>query len=101
MGKRLSYVEKIKESVAEIKKIEKRQTDSILRDRVKFIRFLKHGEAKTQKEASDLIGVRERQGQLKWRLYKDEGLLGMINPIYKGGRHTKLKEGELEELKRI
>ena len=100
MGKRLSYQETIKEIIEELSKIEKRQTDSMLRDRVRFIRLLKKGAAKTQKAASELIGISQRQGQRNWRLYKEQGLKGLIKPPQTGGGQTKLKESEFEELKK-
>jgi len=100
MGKRLSYQEIIKESREELMKIEKRQTDSTLRDRVRFIRVLKNGSAKTQKEASSYIGLSERQGQRNWRVYKDQGLKGLIKPPATGGGQSKLTDTEFEELKK-
>lgn len=100
MGARISYQETIKESTSELRKLEKLQTDSVLRDRVRFIHVLKKGAAKTQKEAAAQIGVGQRQGQRNWRLYKEQGLKGLIKPPQKGGGQTKLKESEFEELEK-
>ena len=100
MGKRLSYQKKIKESESHLKKIERSQTNSVLRDRVRFLRLLKMGSAKTQKEASQQIGISERQGQRNWHLYTQQGIAGMIKPPRKGSGQTKLKESEFEELKK-
>ena len=74
MGRRLSYQEKNQENEVELKKIEKRQTESVLRDRVRYLRLLKSGLSKTQKESSEQIGISERQGQRNWRMYKEQGL---------------------------
>lgn len=100
MGKRLSYSEAIKEKVETLKKEERCQTDSLLRDRVRFIRLLKEGSALTQKEASEQIGISERQGQRNWRQYKEQGLEGLIQAPQTGGGQSKLKESEFEELKK-
>ena len=100
MGRRLSYQEEIKESPAELKEIEKRQTDSILRDRVRFLRVLKNGEVLTQKEAARRIGLSERQGQRNWRMYREKGLEGLTERPKTGGGQTKLEEAEFEELKK-
>ena len=98
MGKRLDYSKLIKESVSELLKLERRQREVLFRDRIGYLRVLKSGEVKTQKEASDLIGISARQGQRNWRLYRQEGLLGMLRPIERPGAPTKLKEEEYEEL---
>ena len=98
MGTRLDYSTLIKEAVSELQKLERRQTEVLFRDRIRYLRVLKSGEAKTQKEASDLIGISGRQGQRNWRLYREEGLLGMLRPIERPGAPTKLKEEEYEEL---
>jgi len=51
MGRTLSYSKKIKENTTALKKLEKAQKEILFRERVRFIRVLKTGEAKTQKEA--------------------------------------------------
>ncbi len=98
MGKRLNYSVLIKESLTELQKLEKSQSDALFRDRVRYIRLLKSGEVKTQKEASNLIGISSRQGQRNWRLYKEQGLAGMLRPLERNGAPTKLREEQYEEL---
>jgi len=61
---------------------------------------LKTGEAKTQKEASELIGVSQRQGQRNWSLYQKKGMKGLLKPLNKGGGQAKLEDSDLEELKK-
>ena len=100
MGKRLIYQKAIKETTSRLKKIEKEQRESTLRDRVRFLRLLKSGEVKTQKEASEKIGISERQGQRNWEKYKKLGLSGLITPWNKGGGQRKLEEEKYEELKK-
>lgn len=99
MGRSLSYVKKIKESVSTLKQLEKSQKEILFRDRVRFIRLLKSGAAKTQRAASEEIGVSERQGQRNWSLYQKKGMKGLLQPLSKGGRHSKLEEDQLEKLK--
>ena len=98
MGKRLDYSELIKEPVSDLQKLERRQSEVLFRDRIRYLRVLKSGEAKTQKEASELVGISERQGQRHWQLYRQGGLLGILRPIPRPGAPTKLKEKEFEEL---
>ena len=80
MGRRLSYPEEIKESVEELRQIEKRQKKALFRDRVRYIRLLKSGEAQSQKAASSCIGGKVRQGQRNWRMYREGGMEGLLRP---------------------
>lgn len=100
MGRSLSYNKQIKETIKTLKDLEKVQKELLYRDRVRYIRVLKTGEAKTQKEASALIGVSERQGQRNWSLYQKKGLKGLLAVLNKGGGQSKLGVKELEELKK-
>lgn len=52
-------------------------TLALVRDRVRFIRLLKSGEAFTQSTAGQVIGLCERQSQRLWRIYQQEGLAGL------------------------
>jgi transposase len=52
---------------------EKKCILAIVRDRVRFIRLLKSGEAKTK-----AISLSERQAQWLWRVYQQEGLSGLL-----------------------
>ena len=99
MGKPLSYDKKIKENVSSLKRLEKSQKEILFRDRVRFIRLLKSGVAKTQRAASEAIGISERQGQRNWSLYQKKGMKGLLQPLNKGGGQAKLEETQLEKLK--
>ena len=98
MGKRLEYSTEIKESVEDLQKLEEGQSLVLFRDRLRYIRLLKSGEVKTQKEASESIGISERQGQRNWRLYRQEGLIGLLRKPERPGAPTKLTAKEFEEL---
>jgi transposase len=80
----MNYGEQIKEAITELQQVEKGQSKSKLKDRVRFIRYLKEGTAKTQAQAGLLIGLQERQSQNLWRIYKQEGLQAMLTYRYQG-----------------
>ena len=100
MGKRLNYAEQIKESVEELHQLEKRQSEALFRDRIRYIRLLKSGVVRTQKAASESIGLSPRQGQRNWRLYREQGIQGLLRPIEHLGAPTKLKPAEFDELEK-
>jgi transposase len=80
----INYKEVIKESIEELWSIEKKQTNARLRDRIRFIRLLKEGTVTTQVEAGAIIGLKRRQSQKLWKLYKQEGLSFLLKTGYKG-----------------
>lgn len=81
-----NYEETIKESVAELLVMEKEQKQARLRDRVRFVRYLKEGQAKTQPEAGAMIGLQRRQSQQIWQQYASQGLQGLVSTGYQGGQ---------------
>jgi transposase len=80
----INYQEAITESVEELLAIEKQQKQARLRDRVRFIRYLKEGRASSQPQAGELIGLKRRSSQLLWQHYKQEGLYSLTISGYKG-----------------
>ncbi len=98
MGIRLDYTELIKEPASELLKLERRQSEALFRDRIRYLRVLKSGEVKTQRAASNMIGISDRQGQRNWRLYREKGLLGVLGPLKRPGAPRKLKAEEYAEL---
>lgn len=80
----MKYAELIKEDLAELQQLEKQQHKSKLKDRVRFIRYLKEGTAKTQAQAGKLIGLQERQSQNLWHLYRHKGLKELLIYRYEG-----------------
>ncbi len=83
--RKINYQEKIKESVAELVILEKAQKQARQRDRVRFVRYLKAGQAKTQPQAGAMIGLQRRQSQQLWQQYARQGLQGLVFTGYKGG----------------
>jgi transposase len=75
---RLSYREVIKESMEQLQEAEKSAKQSYVKDRVRFIRYLKEGTAKSQSQAGSLIGLKSRQSQNLWKLYQQKGMEGLL-----------------------
>ncbi|WP_187270236.1 helix-turn-helix domain-containing protein [Pontibacter qinzhouensis] len=78
------YQEFIKEGVDELLGLEKEQKQARIRDRVRFIRLLKEGTARTQQQAGALVGLKLRQSQLLWKQYRSQGLSSLLENHYKG-----------------
>jgi transposase len=75
---RLSYQEAIKENVEKLQEAEKGAKQSYVKDRIRFIRYLKEGTAKSQAQAGNLIGLKSRQSQNLWKLYQQKGIAGLL-----------------------
>ena len=73
----MKYASKRQKSIDYLLEQERKSTLALIRDRVRFIRLLKSGEAKTQSAAGQVIGICERQSQRLWRTYQQEGLSGL------------------------
>lgn len=80
MPKILNYSDLIQESEEELLLLEKAQQKSYLRDRLRFLRFLKTGIVKTQEEAASLISLSFRQGKNLWSKYKEQGITYFSQP---------------------
>lgn len=99
MGKSLNYPSLIKESAETLESLLKSQSESLQRDRLRYLLVLKRGDCKTQGCASAHINVSTRQGQRNWSLYMKKGLKGLLDvPV--GGAPCKLEESEQLELKK-
>lgn len=94
-----NYVEFISESEADLFTIEHKQKLATARDRVRFIRFLKSRQARSQVQAGELIGLSPRQSQRLWQMYCQKGLAGLIGANHGGQYKGKLSHLQLEELK--
>ena len=80
----MNYGELIKASLVELQELEKQQSKLMLKDRIRFIRYLKEGIAQSQAQAGKLIGLQERQSQNLWHLYKQHGLQALLTYRYRG-----------------
>lgn len=81
----MNYQVVITQSGDYLLRLERQTKDLKARDRVRFIRLLKTGQAATQKEAGALIGLQVRQSQRLWQQYRNQGLGTMTDSNYKGG----------------
>lgn len=93
----MNYQVVIKETAEELSKLEKGTKDLKGRDRVRFLRLLKIGEATSQNQAGIMIGIKMRQSQRLWRRYQSLGLEGLIKNQYQG-RRSKLSASDKLQL---
>jgi transposase len=77
----MDYATNITETVDFLLEVEKKQSHATQRDRVRFVRLLKSGEATTQGAAGRLIGLSE---QRLWKLYREQGLEGLTANHFTG-----------------
>lgn len=82
-------------------KLEGQVKDLKARDRVRFIRLLKTGEAATQKQSGTLIGLQERQSQRLWKQYREAGLSAMCQSHYRGGAAKLDQERQQQFIERL
>jgi transposase len=94
---RLCYREVIKESLEKLQETEKSAKQSYIKDRVRFIGYLKEGTAKSQAQAGSLIGLKSRQSQNVWKLYQQKGIEGLLQ-ARKATHIGKLSSVELSRL---
>jgi transposase len=74
----MKYDELISEELEELRAIEKKQKLVQFEKRVRFLIWLKSGEAKTQKAAGSKVGWKMRQSQKIWQRYRERGLEGVL-----------------------
>lgn len=77
MPKKIAYQTLIKESVEELEQMAKQQKNRQNTDRLRFLRYLKSGQASSQIQAGALVGLKSRQSQNLWNLY----VKGNINSL--------------------
>jgi transposase len=79
------YMTVIVESVDDLLSLERHETVARFRDYIRFIRYLKDGTATTQIGSGGLIGLKARQSQNLWALYKTKGLSYLLTERRVGG----------------
>lgn len=94
--KRIDYPNLIKESVSELKRLEKKENNARLRLRIQLLRLLKSAEVKQVKQASLLLGISAKHGYQLWHRYRDNGLTEYLKLEYKP-KESKLKPQEREK----
>lgn len=97
MGRTINYAEKIKESEAELLKLEKASSDKYIRDKIRYIRYLKTGVSNSQKEGGLLIGLKGRQSQRLWQQYALGGMPALMKKNQQGywGQLSSVEQGRL------
>ena len=98
MGRSINYRRAISETAEALLRLEKQQSHSILRDRVRFLRLLKEGSSTTQAEAAQAVGLAVRQGQRNWKRYTQGGVNALLAPIALGKR-CRLRPEQQEAIK--
>lgn len=95
----MNYQLAIAEEEDYLRDLERNTKHHKTRDRIRFLRFLKSGRATTQEQAGELIGLRQRQSQRLWALYRREGLAAYLENRCRGyaGQLTPAQQAQLEE----
>ena len=95
----MNYQTEIAETSEYLLKLERETKDLKARDRVRFLRLLKTGNAATQRQAGAMLGLQVRQSQRLWQQYRTGGLSKMSQSRYAGGRRKfdTARRLELEE----
>lgn len=94
----MDYEKLIKESAEDLLELEQKQKQAMLRDRVRFVRLLKTGQAKSQRLAGEQISLKERQSQRLWHTYRQKGMEGLLAYPYQG-TFGKLSTQQLSQLR--
>lgn len=89
----IDYQIEIEESVDELRKLEKQQSNAKLLRRVQFLRCLKSGQFKQAKHCAGFLGLEEKQGYQWWKLYREKGLSEYLKLHYQANAR-KLKTQE-------
>lgn len=97
----MNYQAAISETSDYLIRLERETKDLKARDRLRFIRFLKSGQAATQEEAGALIGIKVRQSQRLWKQYREGGVSAMRQNHYQGGQAKLTGEQKAQLLERL
>ena len=87
----------ITESAEELKRIMNEQTRAKFRERLQILYWIKTGLFESLQELADHLG-RSKSVIVKWlKLYRTQGLVGLLKWNYHGGRRSALSEAVLAE----
>jgi len=75
----------IMEDVDFLENQERLASKAQVRDRIRFLRVLKTGQAKSQAGAGLIIGLASRQSQRLWQSYQEGGFSGLLSTHYQHG----------------
>ena len=86
----IDYGMSIAESVAELQARERAVRGQRAADRVKLVRLLKSGAARSVRQAAATLGYSERQAQRWWACYASGGLAALLDVGRPGGSHQRI-----------
>ena len=96
----MKYSTKIREELAFLQQAEKQRGTALDRDRIRFLRLLKSGQATTQAAAGAAIGLGQRQAQRLWSTYQQGGLDALMSkPAQRGW--GKLSSFQISQLRQF
>lgn len=78
----MDYGTLIKEELEFLREQERKAVKAQVRDRIRFLRLLKSGEAKSQRASGVAVGLGQRWSQRLWQQYRQEGYAAFIEPGY-------------------
>ena len=78
----MDYSQLIRESEEFLQSQERLASRAQVRDRIRFLRVLKTGQATSQSAAGLLIGIATRQSQRLWQTYREQGFSGLLCTHY-------------------
>jgi transposase len=88
----------IQESAEELRRIMNEQTRAKFRERLQILYWIKTGFYKSLQELADHLG-RSKSVIVKWlKVYRTEGLAGLLQWNYHGGRRSKISEAMVAAL---
>ena len=78
----MDYFQLIRESEEFLQSQEHLASQAQVRDRIRFLRLLKTGQASSQSAVGLLIGIATRQSQRLWQIYRQSGFSGLLSTHY-------------------
>src|SRR5919206_3676766 len=86
----IDYSISIAESVTELQARERAVRGQRAADRVKLLRLLRSGAARSVRQAAATLGYSERQAQRWWARYTAGGLAALVDVGHPGGRRERI-----------
>jgi len=96
---RTNYKEAIRESEQQLTDLEKKLRRKPTAARIRMLRLLKSGQARSLQSCAPLIGFSRIQLTRWWKLYKDEGLQAVTTYKPRLGKQSKLSAEAFNDLK--
>ncbi len=86
----VDYISQIKESAADLKRLENEEKNPRLHKRLQLLRILKSGLTPYLNKACEMVGYTDKHGREIWRKYLSEGLDGYARLNYSRAKRGKL-----------